>query len=178
MVGSLATSSKKTYAIPTLRAPVPAADQCCPVPHRRCSNTVLSQSLCSSWVLVCTSMFEPSEHLWWEWGLIQNVNSPLLPSSWGFSLALGGGVSPHSCSRVYYLTGVSLILDMGYLFLAAPAKRRCCSWPLTWGISSLPPAAPALRSLCFFFFFFFFFKLASQVAQMIKNLPVLLEIWV
>ena len=23
-------------------------------------------------------LFEPSEHLWWEWGLILNVNSPLL----------------------------------------------------------------------------------------------------
>ena len=30
-------------------------------------------------------MFEPSEHLWWVWGLILNVISPLLPSCWGFS---------------------------------------------------------------------------------------------
>ena len=27
-----------------------------------------------------------------------NANSPLLPSCWGFSFALGCGVSPHSCS--------------------------------------------------------------------------------
>ena len=28
----------------------------------------------------CTqSLFEPSEHLWWEWGLILKANSPLLP---------------------------------------------------------------------------------------------------
>ena len=40
-----------------------------PYIHRRCSNTVLSQSLWGSWVLACTR-FEPSEHLWQEWGLI------------------------------------------------------------------------------------------------------------
>ena len=46
----------------------------------------------------CTeALFEPSECLWREWGLILNGNSPLLPSRWGFS-ALGCGVSPHSCS--------------------------------------------------------------------------------
>ena len=37
---------------------------------------------------------EPSEHLWWEWGLILNANLPLLPSCWGFSFALGRGVPP------------------------------------------------------------------------------------
>ena len=29
----------------------------------------------------------------------------------------------------YHLTWVSLTLDMGYLFTAAPAKRSHCSWP-------------------------------------------------
>ena len=38
-------------------------------------------------------LFEPSEHLWWVWGLILNANLPLLPSCWGFSFALGRGVS-------------------------------------------------------------------------------------
>ena len=28
-------------------------------------------------------LFEPSEHFWWEWGLILSMNSPLLPSCWG-----------------------------------------------------------------------------------------------
>ena len=50
----------------------------------------------------------PSEHLWWERGLIKNVNSPLLPSCWGFSFALGHGVSPHSHFSTYSLTGVPL----------------------------------------------------------------------
>ena len=31
--------------------------------------------------------------------------------------------------NTYHLTWVSLTLDMGYLFMAAPAKRSCCSLP-------------------------------------------------
>ena len=51
----------------------------------------------------CTeALFEPSECLWREWGLILNGSSPLLPSCWGFS-ALGCGVSPHSCSSTMQL---------------------------------------------------------------------------
>ena len=38
-------------------------------------------------------LFEPSRHLWWVWGLIVNMVTPLLPSFWGFSFALGHGVS-------------------------------------------------------------------------------------
>ena len=72
-------------------------------------------------------LFEPSEHLWWEWGLILNMNLPLVPSCWGFSFALGDGVSPHSHSSTYCLTGVVLTLDMGYLHKAGPAKRSRCS---------------------------------------------------
>ena len=37
-------------------------------------------------------LFEPSEHLWWVWGLILKEISALLPSCWGFSFALGHGV--------------------------------------------------------------------------------------
>ena len=60
---------------------------------RRHPNTVLSPSLWGLWVLVHTSTFEPSENLWRLWGLILNAISPLLPSYWGFSFALGCGVS-------------------------------------------------------------------------------------
>ena len=41
--------------------------------------------------------------------------------------------------NAYHLTWFSLTLDMGYLFMAAPAKRRRCSLPWTWGSSSWPP---------------------------------------
>ena len=36
---------------------------------------------------------ELSERHWWLWGLSLNAISPLLPSCWGFSFALGCGVS-------------------------------------------------------------------------------------
>ena len=37
--------------------------------------------------------FEPSERLWWIWGLILNMIASLLPSYWGFSFSLGCGMS-------------------------------------------------------------------------------------
>ena len=60
-----------------------------------------------------------------------------------------------SCDT-YHLTWVSLTLDLGYLFTAAPAKRIHCSylglgvspqchhsWPWTWTSSSSPSCAHA-----------------------------------
>ena len=44
-----------------------------------------------------------------------------------------------SSLHAYRLTGVSLTLDVEYLFTAAPAKRSHCSLPWTCGISSWPP---------------------------------------
>ena len=41
--------------------------------------------------------------------------------------------------NTYHLTWVSLILNVGYLFTAAPAKLSLCSLPWTRGISSWPP---------------------------------------
>ena len=80
------------------------------------AQTQFCLSLCGvpgSW---CTQgLSEPSEHLWWVRGLILNVNSPLLRSCWDFSFAHRCGVSPHSCSSAYRLTGISLTLDVGYL---------------------------------------------------------------
>ena len=43
-----------------------------------------------------------------------------------------------SCNT-YRLTWVSLTLGVGYLFMAAPAKRSHCSLSWTRGISSQPP---------------------------------------
>ena len=85
------------------------------------AQTQFCLSLCGvpgSW---CTQgLFEPSERLWWEWGLILNVNSPLLPSCWGFSCALGRGVSIHGCSSEVQVP--LLTLDVGSLLLEV-----CCS---------------------------------------------------
>ena len=51
------------------------------------------------------AMFEPSERLWWVWGLTLNVISLLLPSFWGFS-ALGRGVSPHGRFKFDHTRGI------------------------------------------------------------------------
>ena len=83
------------------------------------TQTQFCLSLCGvpgSWC--AQGLFESSECLWQEWGLILNTNLPLLPSCWGFSFALGRGVSPHSRSSAYHLAGISLTLDVGYLLTA------------------------------------------------------------
>ena len=52
-----------------------------------------------TWLSLCgvsgpwCALFEPSEHLWWVWGLILNAILLLLPSFLGFSFALGPEVS-------------------------------------------------------------------------------------
>ena len=45
-----------------------------------------------SWYM--EGIFGPSECLWWVWGLILKVISPLLPFCWGLFFALECGVSP------------------------------------------------------------------------------------
>ena len=95
--------------------------------HRRHSNTVLSQSLGGSLGPgvhnVCLSPLSVSGRNGFDF----NVNLPLLPSCLGFSFALGHGVSAHSHSSSYSLTGVSLPLDVGYLLTASPVKCSLCS---------------------------------------------------
>ena len=70
----------------------------------RHSNTILSQSLWGLWSWCAQGLFEPSEHLWRVKGLILNVILPLQPSFWGFSFALGCGVS--------FLVGSNILLSM------------------------------------------------------------------
>ena len=61
------------------------------------TQTLFFVSLCGILGSSCTrALFKPSESLWLVWGLILNVISPLLPSCWDFSFALGHGVSPQS----------------------------------------------------------------------------------
>ena len=47
-------------------------------------------------------LFVPSKHLWQAWGLILNMILPVLPSCWGFSFALGRGVSFLVGSTCFY----------------------------------------------------------------------------
>ena len=61
------------------------------------TQTLFFLSLCGILGSSCTqALFQPSESLQLVWGLILNVISPLLPSCWDFSFALGHGVSPQS----------------------------------------------------------------------------------
>ena len=58
------------------------------------TQTQFCLSLCEvprSWYT--QGWFDPSERLWWEWGLILNVNSPLLPFCLGFSAGSDGKAS-------------------------------------------------------------------------------------
>ena len=75
----MVTSLKRFHAcIATLSAPNPAADHRWPMPPRD-AQTQFCLSLCRDPGSCCTQgLFEPSEHLWQEWGLILNVNSHLL----------------------------------------------------------------------------------------------------
>ena len=86
---------------------------CCTQSPCPCSNPLLTHiSLGDTQTEFCLSLggvsgswytqvlFEPSECLWWVWGLILNMILLLLPSCLGFSFALGYGISPqsHSCA--------------------------------------------------------------------------------
>ena len=98
--------------------------------HKRCSNTVLSQSLWGPWVLVCTRFVWAFLASLVEMRFDSKCKFILLPSCWGFSFVLGCGVSLHSCSSTYHLTGVSLTLDLEYLLSAAHCwPRRKEQWP-------------------------------------------------
>ena len=114
----------------------------CSSPLLTCTATGHAQtqfclSLCGvpgSWW--AQGLSEPSEHFWWEWGLILNANLPFLLSCLGVSFAPGHGVPPHSCSSTDRLTRVSLILDVGYLLTGAcSSTTQCC--PATGVISPL-----------------------------------------
>ena len=120
IVGLMANSSSRTYALPTPRA--------CPCnrPLLICTSKGEAQTqfwgVPGSWC--AQGLFEPSKRPWQEQGLMLNANSPLLLSCWCFSFALGCGVSTHRRSIAYCLTGFFLTLDVGYLFMVAPVKRR------------------------------------------------------
>ena len=97
------------------------------------AQTQFCLSLCGipgSWC--APGLFEPSEHLCWEWGLILKVNLPLLPSYWGFSFALGCGASSHSHSSAYHVT----VFFFFFYLVRVISSHGHCSWPF------LPSFAP------------------------------------
>ena len=97
MVGLMETSYQRAYC----HTQVYCTQSPCP-----CSSSLLTHTsaggirlpfwlslfgVSGSWCI--QGLFEPSEHLWRVWGLILIVVLPLLLSCWGFSFALGCGVS-------------------------------------------------------------------------------------
>ena len=83
-----------------------------------------------SWYTNLQGLFEPSEHLWRVWGLILIVILPLLQSCWGFSFALGCGVSFLLGSNILLLMVVQqwvVILEFSQEKMSA-----CPSTPPSW----------------------------------------------
>ena len=97
----MATSSKRAYATlydPGVLQPEPLSPQQATADPCLCRRQTL-KGRSGSVSLVCLGpgahqvLLEPSDHLWQVWGLILNMISSLLPAYWGFSFALGCGVS-------------------------------------------------------------------------------------
>ena len=73
----------------------------CPCDRPLLTHTSAGDTQTQFWLSLCgvsgswciQGLFEPSECLWQIKGLILNTISPLLPSCWGISFALGLGVS-------------------------------------------------------------------------------------
>ena len=88
-------SSKRIYAISRSAAPEPLTLQQTTADPDLHTQTLKGRSGSVSVASpgVHKVLFEPSECLWLVWGSILNVISPFLPSCWGFSFALGRGIS-------------------------------------------------------------------------------------
>ena len=101
MVGLMVNSSKKAYAthcvtqVCCTQSPCPCGKPL--VTHASAGDTQTLKGRSGSVSVgspgVHKVFFEPSECLWWVWGLILNTISPLLPSCGGFSFVLGHRVS-------------------------------------------------------------------------------------
>ena len=80
----------------------------CPLRQFMLTHTFTGDTRTEVWLSLCgvsgswctQGLFDPSGCHWWVWGLSLNAILPLLLSCWGFSFALGHGISPHS---TYYL---------------------------------------------------------------------------
>ena len=104
MAGLMVTSPKRAYVIPRSTAPrslCPSSSSLLTHTPSGDTQTQFCLSVCRASGSWCTQgMFEPSKHLWRVWGLILNAILPLLLSCWGFSFALGHGVSPQRMHEI------------------------------------------------------------------------------
>ena len=85
MVALMATSPMRVYSTPRSVAPTGSPL----LTHTSMGDTQTQFCLSlggvsGSWCI--QGLFEPSECLWWVWGLILNMISPLLPSCFSFAL--------------------------------------------------------------------------------------------
>ena len=89
-----------------------------------------------------STMTRPSWVAPWAWLSFIELDKAvvLVWSYWLVSVSMVSVCLPCVASHnTYCLTWVSLTLDVGYLFMAAPAKCSCCSLPCRRGIASQPP---------------------------------------
>ena len=95
------------------QSPCPCSSLLPPIPLQETLKHSFG-SVSGSW---CTQgVFEHSKHLWRVWGLILNAIFPLLPSCWGFSFALGCGVSFFGWDPTFPVVGCSAVsLNFGVL---------------------------------------------------------------
>ena len=105
----MATSSKRAYATPRSAAPRTPAPCGRPLlTHTSTGDTQALKARSGSISVgspgVYKALFEPSGCLWQVWDLIPNMILPLLLFCWGFSFAIGHGVS--------FLVGSNILLSM------------------------------------------------------------------
>ena len=109
MLGLMATSSKRAYAIPRSAAPKAPAPDCQQAVH--CWLVPLLKGRSGSVSVgspgVHRFCLSPLKHLWKVWGLILNAVLPLLLSCCSFSFALGHGIS-----FFFFLVGSNILLSM------------------------------------------------------------------
>ena len=115
LVGLMVTSSKKAYATHCMTQATAArastlrqatADLYL---YRRVKHRSGSVSVGSLGTGLHKVLFEPTESLWWVWSFIQNVILPILQPFWGFSFALGHGVSYFGWIQHYPVNGCSAV---------------------------------------------------------------------
>ena len=113
--------------------PLQQTDHCWSVPSqetlRHSSGSVSVGSLGPG----AQGLFQPSEHLWRVRSLILNAILPLLPSFWGFSFALGHGVSFLVGSNILQLT----IVEQQVVVLAFSQEK----------MSTCPSTLPSSRDV-------------------------------